>query len=199
VPTLLEVQNAFRDSIIAGDDTQAATMLAEHIPPDRLAIYRNTSAHGLARALRLSYPAVHRLVGDDFFAAAAEVFTERHPPRSACLDQYGGEFPGFLERFPPAAALSYLPQVARLEWAVSRALHASDTKPLALSDLAALSGDDQGRVCFVPHPCVDLICVTFAADLIWRAVLAHDDDALAAIAPEAASICWSNDCRPASR
>src|SRR5260370_23822662 len=90
---------------------------------DRLSIYRNTLYGTLTNALRLSYPAVHRLVGAEFFEASAQKFIEDEPPRGAYLDDYGAGFPDFLARFPAAASVPYLPDVARLEWAVSRALH----------------------------------------------------------------------------
>jgi hypothetical protein len=181
MPTLLEVQSALRKSLIDREDGDAASMLAEHVPPDRLDIYRNTFITGVTRALRLSYPAVHRLVGDDFFAAAADIFIARNPPRAAYLDQYGAQFPEFLEQFPTAAALAYLADVARLEWAVGQAIHAPDQATLALMELAAISEPDQGRVCFVPHPSIGLLRVSHPADVIWRAVLDGDDAALAVL------------------
>ena len=156
-------------------------MLAEHVPADRLDIYRNTFVTGVTKALRLSYAAVHRLVGDDFFAAAAGVFIAGNQPRSAYLDQYGAEFPEFLERFQPAAALAYLADVARLEWAVGQAIHAPDHEALALAQLAALTPQDQGRVCFVQHPSIGLLRVSYPVDVICRAVLDCDDAALAAL------------------
>jgi hypothetical protein len=181
MPTLLEVQNALRKSLVDREDGEAALTLAAHVLPDRLDIYRNTFITGVTKALRLSYPAVHRLVGDDFFAAAADIFIVRHPPRAAYLDQYGAQFPEFLEQFPPAAALAYLADVARLEWLVGQAIHAADHETLALTVLAAVSESDQGRVCFVPHPSIGLLRVSHPADVIWRAVLDGDDAALAAL------------------
>jgi hypothetical protein len=99
----------------------------------------------------------------------------------ACLDFYGGAFPEFLERFQPAASLPYLPDVARLERAVSRALHAAAAKALAPAELADLPQSAQGSVSFVPHPSVGLLSSNYPVDTIWRAVLAPDDAALAAI------------------
>jgi hypothetical protein len=181
VPTLLEVQNAMRKSLVDRSDGEAAAMLAGHVPVDRLDIYRNTFIVGVTKALRLSYPAAHRLVGDDFFAAAADLFIAANPPRAACLDEYGADFPEFLEQFPPAATLAYLPDVARLEWAVNRAIHGCDREPLELTELAALTPQDQGRVCFAPHPSIGLLRLSYPADVIWRAVLDCDDAALAAL------------------
>jgi hypothetical protein len=181
VPTLLEVQNAIRKSLVDRDNGEAAALLAGHVPADRLDIYRNTFIIGATNALRLSYPAVSRLVGEGFFAGVASMIIARNPPQAAYLDQYGADLPDFLEQFQPAAQLVYLPDVVRLEWAVNQAIHASDREPLALADLAALAPQDQGSVRFVPHPSVGLLQVSYPADIIWRAVLAGDDATLAAL------------------
>src|SRR5712691_10761115 len=118
-------------------DAAAAHVLTDGIDPAaRLGVYRNTFASILTRALRLSYPAVERLVGAEFFESAVRAFIEEQPPRSACLDDYGESFPDFLVRLEAVAALTYLPDVARLEWAVSRALHAPDADPLGIARLA---------------------------------------------------------------
>jgi hypothetical protein len=183
VPTLLETQRAMRAALTGGDNGPAVAMLADGVPAGRLDIYRNTFVAGATRALRLSFPAVHRLVGDDFFAGAAAVFVAREPPRAARLDDYGVAFPAFLQDFEPAASLEYLADVARLEWAVSRAIQAPDMAPLDLVRLQALPPEDQVRVCFVPHPSVALLRFDHPADAIWRGVLAGDDAALAAIDP----------------
>jgi hypothetical protein len=181
MPTLLDVQRAMRAALIDRDDGAAIALLADGVPAERLDIYRNTFIAGATRALRLSFPAVHRLVGDDFFAGAATAFIAREPPCEACLDDYGAAFPHFLRDFPPAATLAWLADVARLEWAVSRALHAPDAAPLDLMRLQALPPEDQIHVCFAPHPSVALLCLDFPADVIWRGVLDGDDAALAAV------------------
>jgi hypothetical protein len=181
MPTLLEIQRAICAALIDRGDVAAIAMLADDVPADRLDIYRNTFITGATRALRLSFPAVHRLVGDEFFVAAAVAFVAREPPRAACLDDYGADFPHFLHAFPPAAALAYLTDVARLEWAVNCALHAPDGAPLDLERLQALRPEDQIRVCFAPHPSVALLRLGYPADAIWRGVLGGDNAALAAV------------------
>jgi hypothetical protein len=182
MPSLLEVQSAIRAQLLDDANPVAAALLAETLTPaDRLSIYRNTSRIALTNTLRLNYPAVQRLVGEDFFAAAANIFITKEPPRMAWLDFYGAAFPEFLERFKPAASLPYLPDIARLERAVSRALHAADAKGLAPAELANLPQSAQGSVSFVPHPSVCLLSSEYPVDAIWRAVLAGDDAALAAI------------------
>lgn len=183
MPTLLEIERAVCRALVEGDDAAAV----HHIVADglastaRLDIYRNTFVATLTKALRLSFPAVDRLVGAVFFDSAARLFIERHPPRSAWLDEYGAGFPEFLANFAPAAALAYLPGVARLEWAVSCALHAADADPLDLARLAAINPNEQGRIALVPHPSIGFVCADYPVDEIRRSVLAADDAAMAAI------------------
>ena len=183
MPTLLELQRAVGRSIIAGDDAGAARyVLADGLPSEaRLGIYRNNFIANATTALRLAYPAIHRLVGAEFFEGTARSFIAAEPPRRADLDTYGEEFPQFLAGFPPAGALPYLAGVARLEWAVNRALHAPDMEPLDLSRLAAIAAAEHGHVAFRPHPSVALVEADHPVDAIWRAVLAQDDDAMASI------------------
>jgi hypothetical protein len=94
---------------------------------------------------------------------------------------FGEGFPEFLQGFEPAAALVYLPDVARLERAIGRALHAPDAKSVEYSQLLDIEPPHQGRVCFTPHPSVCLVSSPYPVDGIWRAVLARDDATLAAI------------------
>jgi hypothetical protein len=149
----------------------------------RIGIYRNTCIGTLVNALRLSFPAVRRLVGADFFEAAARSFIEQSVPRSAYLDEYGADFPAFLAAFPPAATLVYLSDVAQLEWAVSRVLHADDAAGVSLAQLSALGEAAWPAMSFVPHPALSLLQSQHPADLIWRAVLEQDEAAMASIDP----------------
>jgi hypothetical protein len=189
MPTLLEIQQAVGRSILADDALAAGYILADGLPPEaRLGIHRDNFIGNATTALKLSYPAVHRLVGVEFFEGAARVFIAAEPPRRADLDAYGEGFPEFLAGFPPASALSYLPGVARLEWAVNRALHAPDVEALDIARLGAVAAADGDRIAFQPHPSVALVEADHPVDAIWRAVLAQDDDAMAAIDPDAGPV-----------
>jgi len=190
-PSLLELQRALRASLVTRDDRGISPHVVDGgiSAGERLDIYRNTFASALTTALRLSYPAVHRLVGAEFFEGAARIFIGTSPPKSACLDDYGAEFANFLSDFAPASSLPYLPDVARLERGVNRALHAPDAEPLDASRLAALADAARASVSFVPHPSVSLLRADHPADLIWHAVLEKDDAALSAIDP-GASPAW---------
>ena len=181
MPTLLEVQMAMRASVVHQQGQAASAMLAGHVSAGRLDIYRNTFIHTLTKALRLSFPATQQLVGEDFFEGAAQIFIAEHPPRAAWLDQYGGEFAGFLHSFPQASSLVYLGEVAELEWAVNCALHAADVPPLDVVALGTVEPESQGQIRFVADPSIRLLRLKYPVDAIWRAVLASDADALGSV------------------
>src|SRR5258708_34406014 len=88
-PTLLETQRAMRASLVDGDRA-AAAMLVEPGHADRIDIYRNTFVTGVTKALRLTYPAVHRLGGAGFFQGAAAPCCWRPPPPAPHLGAHGG-------------------------------------------------------------------------------------------------------------
>ena len=178
MPALLEFQRCFARAL---QDGATANPGAEIWDAHGLAIYAGTRRDTLTRALALTFPAVQRLVGADFFEAAAQRFMHESPPASACLDDYGAAWPEFLAAFEPAAELPYLSDVARLEWAVSRALHARDAAPLEVGRLATLDAASLATVRFAPHPSICLLRLRAPADAIWRAVLAQDQAAMSAL------------------
>lgn len=90
-----------------------------------LEVHRNTVLAGLARTLRLSYPTVAWLTGEEFFDQAARAFASQNPPRGACLSDYGDGFAQFLESYAPALGLAYLADVARFDLAIERCANAS--------------------------------------------------------------------------
>ncbi|MGH8788519.1 MAG: HvfC/BufC family peptide modification chaperone [Cupriavidus necator] len=182
-PTLLELQRAIGQGLLHGVASDLPALVADDglAPLARLGIYRNTASGTLVSALRLSYPAIHALVGPECFEGAARLFIEDWPPRSAWLDTYGSAFPEFLAGLPQVASLAYLPDTARLEWTVNTVMHAPDAKPLDLARLVQLEEAKRGDVCFAPRPAVRLLQSDFPVDAIWRAVLSRDDGALEAI------------------
>jgi hypothetical protein len=186
MPVLLEMQHAMRQALFEPEGGHA---LDEYVvggaeaAAEALGIYRNTCISVLVNALRLSYPAVCRLVGAAFFEGAARVFIDGALPAAADLNTYGAAWPEFLARFAPAASVPYLGDVARLEWAVNRALHAPDAQPIELARLAALSGEALTTLRLVPHPALGVLQLDYPADAIWRAVLEQDQAAMAALTP----------------
>lgn len=160
----------------------AAALLAPDLPlppglidpegraaPKRFAVYRNNVVVSLTKALEEGFPAVRRLVGDEFFAAMAGEFLRAHPPRSPMLMLYGDEFADFLAGFPPVARLGYLPDVARLEMALRHSYHAADAPAVAPEALAALGLEAlMGRAVRLA-PALRVLMSDWPVVSIWRA------------------------------
>lgn len=108
-------------------------------PEKRFAVYRNNVVVSLVDALATRFPVTQRLVGEEFFRAMAVLFARTHPPCSPLMMQYGDGLPDFVAGFAPAAELSYLADVARLEAARTRAFHAADATPLGPDAFAAIA------------------------------------------------------------
>jgi hypothetical protein len=140
MPSLRELQQGFAAAVLAGDGVPPpfATVPAES-GAERIAIYRRAMFANYRGALGATYPVVKKLVGAPFFHAAVDAFVRAHPSVSGDLNVYGGEFGDFLEGYPPAADLPYLPDVARLEWAVDEASRAADEAASPDAVLAAFS------------------------------------------------------------
>ncbi|HAX20907.1 MAG TPA: DUF2063 domain-containing protein [Hydrogenophaga sp.] len=144
-------------------------------PERRLAVYRNNVVVSLVDALAQTFPVTQQLVGEAFFRALAQVFVRAHPPRTRVLAHYGDELPGFVARFPPAAGLPYLADVARLEWQRLQTLHAADAQPLDTTGLSALlrDADDLPSLRWQLAPSLHLLRSPHAAVSIWAA---HQED-----------------------
>jgi hypothetical protein len=171
-PTLAQAQAALIGAV-RGASLDAAWLAPARIAASQqLALYRNNHHDSLAAALAAVYPTVQALVGTDFFGALAARHITAHPPRSGNLHDHGETLPGLIEHFAPAAALPYLADVARLDWAWHCVFHAeAAAAPDAATLLAALAGADaaeRAAACFEcpatarllasPHPVFDLWC-----------------------------------------
>jgi hypothetical protein len=170
MPSLAERQRDFAAALL---DPGLATP-AGIVGPDgetsarRFGVYRNNVVVGLVQTLRDAYPAVRRIVGDEFFQAMARAYVVTNPPRSPMMFDYGAGFPGFIGRFEPAAVLPYLPDVARLERAWVEAYHAAEATPIDSSVLAATSPEQLPAIRLVLHPSVHIVRSRFPVVTIWQ-------------------------------
>lgn len=115
-------------------------------------IYRNTFLKACIDALAANYPAVARLVGEQWFRAAAAVYVRRMPPTDPLLVAYGREFAEFLGEFGPAGDYPYLAGVARLDRSWTEAHIACAQRPLAASALAGCTPDELAALVLQPLP-----------------------------------------------
>jgi len=102
-------------------------------------VYRNTILKASVDALAANYPSIERLVGSEWFRAAALVYVTAAPPSNVCLIEYGHDFSAFLMQFAAAAELPYLSDVACLDRAWTECHIAADEAALDATMLAAMA------------------------------------------------------------
>ncbi|NUJ80398.1 putative DNA-binding domain-containing protein [Methylocystis sp. FS] len=137
-------------------------------PERRFAVYRNNVCVGLVDALAERFPICLQLVGDEFFRAMAQCYVRERLPRTPMLFEYGDAFATFVSNFKPARELPYLPDVARLEYAVGAAYHAADAAPLPLELIRALPLDRLESATAVLHPSTQVVASAYPIVSIWR-------------------------------
>jgi hypothetical protein len=130
-------------------DPDAAHALASQ---PAFAVYRNTVMKGCIDALEANHPSVARLVGREWFRAAAAVHVTAQLPRDARMLDYGDGFADFLAGFEPARELPYLPGVAHLDRLWTQAHAAADAEAIDGAWLAALPPEALGDLRLAPHP-----------------------------------------------
>ena len=170
---LREIQSVFAASLLGLDATASHAgagliRVGKLSTVRRLEIYRFNVLANLCGALKDIYPVVLTIVGEAFFQHAAAQFVRAHPSRSGDLNEFGAQWPSFLADYPHAAALPYLRDVAKLEWAWHKAFHAADAPPFDLQRLAAVPPERHGAMQFALHPSTRLIQSRYPILRIWE-------------------------------
>lgn len=134
----------------------------------RLQVYRNNMRINLTEALSAVYPVTRRLVGEEFFAAAAWSYIQAHPSRTGNIQDYGGALPRFLAGYGPASSLPYLSDVAALEWRRLEAALAPPHRPLDVGTLAKVPEERQPGLHFRLQPAARILCSPHPVLSIWE-------------------------------
>ncbi len=170
MPALPELQESFARGLFGADREVAASLIGARGQGGEagLAVYRNNVLANYRHALRDTYPVVLRLVGADCFDQAANAYARATPADSGDLYDFGAGFGDFLAAHPSTRRLAYLPDVARLEWAVERAERAPEAGPLDLARLAAAIDAHVADLGFVLHPSARLLASPWPVLKIWQ-------------------------------
>lgn len=147
---LARFQDAFARALLS--PAAAPAEIAALTAQPAFAVYRNTVMKGCVDALQANYPAVTRLVGEEWLRAAAAIYVREALPAEPTLLRYGAGFADFLARFAPAAELPYLPAVARLDRLWTEAHAAADADALNPDSIARLAPETLGGAVLHPHP-----------------------------------------------
>lgn len=166
---LRAMQAAFAQALINADRIPEPGLIHEGglSARQRLNVYYHHTRIVQNEALGSIYPAVRRLVGAEFFANMAGLYGERHPLCHGDLGTFGEHLPAFIKGFEPLASLTYLPDVARLEWACHESLHSAHGD----GSTARLP---EKRLRLAPH--VRLLRSPFPVAAIWEFALGEQPE-----------------------
>ncbi len=141
--TTLAAQQTALLSLLALNTTDLIALYAYSMPANGHLCFKNRTAtvRGLRAyranaqrlaggALQASHPVLQQLLGGENFQNLAQDFWRAMPPERGDLAQWGGELAAYLKQVPQLEALlaehPYLPDIARVEWALHVAKTASD-------------------------------------------------------------------------
>jgi hypothetical protein len=171
MPSLVEIQRGVAAAMISGDPPALAGLgivAGTMSPAARIDIYRRNVFGNYRKALATTFPVVRQLVGAAFFNAAADAYVRAHPSTRGDVNRYGDDLARFLAAYEPARTLAYLPDIARLEWAIDQAAIAADAPPFDLAALAALPEKAHAGLRFVLHPSAQVVESHYPILHIWQ-------------------------------
>jgi hypothetical protein len=165
---LQQRQQDFADGLLGKGHIDSA-VFAGDASAARQALYRSQQIAVWHSALGAAFPVLRQLLGDEFFEGLSHAFGTACPALDADLNQFGAALPAFLQDFAPALDYPYLPDMARLEWALHRARFSVDAAVITAADLALLSPSEFDDACFTLHPAVSLLASPYAVASLWHA------------------------------
>src|SRR6267142_5417176 len=98
MPSLRELQVDVMHALLDGESERAVPLIAAQgiAPAHALGVYARTALTNFTDSIESSFPAIRRLVGDDYFRWVARGFHARHPSRSGDLQPAGRHFAQYL-------------------------------------------------------------------------------------------------------
>ncbi|TDV72437.1 DNA-binding domain-containing protein [Pseudomonas sp. LP_7_YM] len=142
--------SAFQDAFVEALYDPQASCLPILTEQPGFTVYRNTVMRAAVGALHANFPTVERLVGKDWFAAAAALHARQSTPLDARLIYHGAGFPAFLDQFEHAQSLPYLGDVARLDLLWTQCHTAMDEAGIDVPRIASLAPEQLASLRLTP-------------------------------------------------
>ena len=146
---------------------------------NRMSVYRNNVIKSLRDAIIATYPMTGKMLGADYMKKLARLYALDHKPSQADLNLYGENFADFIADFKPLSKYPYLPDLAKLEWAMNECYFAADDTALDPAALAQQSPETQASLILVLRNAVRLCHAPYRIDQIQS--LCAGDSAVTAL------------------
>lgn len=153
---LLKLQESFYRNIFKKDVD--LSFISSDFSQERLDVYRQTIFENMINALRITYPGVWKLIGNECANSVAYTYCkkDKYLPKTGWLDDFGGDFPDFLSTLQQLSELPYLSDYAHYEWLKHLAYGAVDSKSISPQDLMTIPEEeiDYIKLNFCPSVCI---------------------------------------------
>lgn len=116
---------------------------------DRLQVHRDTILENLVSSLRISYPMVWKLLGEDCARGVALAYSHdlsNLKPRGE-MNDFGDRFPEFLGSFDSTRHIEYLSDFARFEWLRYMSYCSAREHVLPMKELQSFFVESGGEGC----------------------------------------------------
>ncbi len=163
-------QNAFFEALMTADMTPPDGLIGHSdgvSVGQRFNVYRNNVFHNLIEALQAAFPLIEKTLGAPGFQILAKDFIKAHLPSHPVLYRYGQALPDFLSDYAPLAHLGYLPDLARLELAISEVCDAPDHTPYPAQNLTGLTETDINELSLELAPSVRILGSPWPIYMLW--------------------------------
>lgn len=157
---------------------QSIRATARALADERIAAYRANIRGAHLQALDSAYPVTRAVLGPKYWRQLLASEIEEFASASSDLNTYGEFVPGLLaavqQHRPELRDLSYLEELATLEWAVHRARSAADDDAFDWPAFVALNDEQQATVRFLLSNALEVLRLEYPVDDIWRAHNGYD-------------------------
>jgi hypothetical protein len=166
------VQDAFLAGILSRASTPDGLRALFRRPPagtldSRWHVYAHGFLARLVEAIENDYPALAKVLGGGSLRSLVARYELHFPPRSHDLGRFGDRLAGFLEGDGLTDDLPFLPDLARLEWALAEAFVAADVPTLSFADLARLAPEAAVELPLALRPGAVLVGSMWPIHEIW--------------------------------
>jgi len=150
-------------AVVRGDDRLDAVA--------RLDVYSRMYFFRLLECLIEDFPALHAVIGHEAFHALAREYSATHPSEHPSVRMLGRRVGEFLEGHPLSREWTWLPDLARFEWALLDAFDAPDAAPLPADRLRKLAADEWPETRFALTPSLRILESRAPVQEAWAAAI----------------------------
>ena len=138
----------------------------------RLSVYKDSIEAIHIKALEISFPVLKQLLGTRFFIRLVRDYIKYKNWQSNSIDDVGDDLDLFISNYRPVKKMSYLAEVAKIEW-LTQSLAEKKVNEIDLTQQlqTLLASGEEFSIGFLPH--VEFFCSSEGGIEVW---LAHQNE-----------------------